>query len=270
MRIQALPPSMLRDKNWQAAGQLMQERGIPAEQHEVFQENLATYLCHRSGAGHLSQRWQNKVDRELSKPFCDDQVAGRIDHLQASLLENVQELPVYPSQLYLTGSFSRGRLGANSDLDGYATLPRDQMSAGFDSYENRVEGEGCCLFPLAEDSPGFNRANLMYAGASVAIDPHKLGEVGYLRKVYQHVQEHRDQRRETSTVYEWATGKLWGEGLNAKAKREQFEGKTLKSRITNATLSLAGTLSAVPILGAVVRKVADLAVHQIHLDQPPA
>jgi len=180
----------------------------------------------------------------------------------------VQELPVFPSQVYLTGSFSRGRLGANSDLDGYATLPEDRMSGGFDCFEKRVASDGSCLFPLSIERPGFNQANLLYAGASVAVNPSRLGESGYLCKVYQHVLDHRQQRRETSTAYEWATGKMWGEGLNAKEKREQFEGKTLKSRPMNSVLALGGSLSMVPLLGAVVRKAADLAVNQVHLEQP--
>lgn len=255
------------DQNWRDAGQRMAERGIPAEQHETMQENLATYMSHRT-RGELSDRWEAKVTRELNKPFTDDQVGPRIDALQKSLLENVQELPSYPSKIYLTGSFSRGRLGANSDLDGYATLKPQEVSKGFDCYEKRVESTDACLFPMSEKTPGFNRANLMYAGASVEIDPQRLGESGYLRKVYTCVQDARTQRRETSAPYEWATGKLWGEGLSAQGKREQFEGKTFKSRVTNAILSMGGTLAAVPLVGAIVRKVADLCVHQSHLERP--
>lgn len=263
MRIQTKWP----DQNWRDAGKLMRERGVPAEKHEVMQENVATYLSHRT-SGELSARWQSKVDRELAKPFNDDQVGPRIDVLQQSLLENVQELPSYPSKIYLTGSFSRGRLGANSDLDGYAALKPEEVSKGFDCYEKRVETDGACLFPMSEETPGFNRANLMYAGASVEIDPARLGESGYLRKVYTCVQDARTQRRETSAPYEWTTGKMWGEGMSAQGKREQFEGKTLKSRIMNSILSLGGTMAAVPLVGAVVRKVADLCVHQTHLEQP--
>lgn len=264
MRIQA---TKWPDQNWRDAGKLMAERNIPAEKHEVMQENVATYLAHRS-SDELSPRWQAKVDRELAKPFSDDQVGPRIDALQTSLLNVMNELPSFPSQVYLTGSFSRGRLGANSDLDGYATLKPEDVSKGFDSYEKYVETSDACLFPMSNATPGFNRANLMYAGASVEIDPHRLGESGYLRKVYTCVQEHRDQRRETAAPYEWATSKMWGEGMSASGKREQFEGKTLKSRIMNNILSLGGTLAAVPLLGAVVRKVADLCVHQTHLEKP--
>ena len=264
MKIQA---TKWPDQNWRDAGKRMADRNIPAEKHEVMQENVATYLSHRS-SDELSPRWQAKVDRELAMPFSDDQVGPRIDALQTSLLQVMNELPSFPSQVYLTGSFSRGRLGANSDLDGYATLKPEDVSKGFDSYEKYVETSDACLFPLSDATPGFNRANLMYAGASVEVDPKRLGESGYLRKVYTCVQEHRDQRRETSAPYEWATSKMWGEGMSAQGKREQFEGKTLKSRIMNNALSLGGTMAAVPLVGALVRKVADLCVHQIHLDKP--
>jgi hypothetical protein len=275
MRIQSyVPPLRLRapkqDQDWQDAGRLMAERGIPADGHQFMQENLATYLSHRSGSGELSERWQSKLDRELQKPFTDLQVSERVEYLQQSLLENLSELPSYPSQVYLTGSFSRGRLGGNSDLDGYATLRPEDMSAGFDCFEKRVESDGSCLFPTSSERPGFNRANLLYAGASVEVDPARLSEPGYLRKTYQHVLDNRpEERRETAALYEWATGKMWGEGLSASKKREQFEGKTFKSRLMNAALSMGGTLSMVPLVGPVVRKVADLCVNQSHLGPPP-
>lgn len=270
MKIASLPSVQFKarkqDKDWQDAGKLMDMRGIPAQDHQFMQENVAAYLSHRDAKGALSERWQHKVDRELNKPFTDDAIGKRLDFLQSDLLANVQELPAYPSKIYLTGSFSRGRLGGNSDLDGYAEMKPEQISAGFDSYENRVDGEGCCLFPMSETRPGFNRANLMYAGASVAIDPQKLSVPGYLRQTYQFVLDHRNEsRRETAGWYEGLTAKMWGEGMNAKEKRESFEGKTFKSRLTNSILAMGGTMAAVPLVGAVVRKVADLAVRQNHL-----
>lgn len=257
------------DQDWQDAGQLMADHGIPAEGHQIMQENLATYLAHRS-FGDLSARWQHKVDRELARPFLDEAVGTRLDVLQKSLLDNVNELPAYPSQLYLTGSFSRGRLGANSDLDGYAVMKPEHMSAGFDSYEKRVEDQDAsCLFPLSEDRPGYNRANLMMvAGASVAIDPQQLSRPGYLRETYQGVRAARTQRRETAAGYEWLTGKMWKEGMSASQKREEFEGKTFKSRMMNAAMSLGGTLAGLPLVGPVVRWGANLCVHQQHTDLP--
>lgn len=248
------------------AAQLMQDRHIPLDGHLAMQENLATYLSHRN-FGQLTARWQNKVDRELKNPYSDEQVAARIDQLQKSLLENVQELPHLPSKIYVTGSFARGRLGGNSDLDGYAVLNPQDISKGFDSYEKRVEMQDeACLFPLASDRPGYNRANLMLVGgASVAVDPTRLEQPGYLQEVYQEVKAHRpSDRRETTAFSEWLGGAVWKEGKSAKSKRETFEGKTLKSRIWNAGWSLGGTLAGLPGVGAVVRWAANGLVKQHH------
>jgi hypothetical protein len=268
MKIPPTLPRLAHDRNWKDAGKLLAERGIAAENHAILQENVATYLSHRSCLGNLPERWQSKLHRDLCTPYSDDQVEPRVDALQASLWENLQELPVFPSQVYLSGSFSRGRLGPHSDLDGYALLPPDKMSRGLDCFEKRVSGPGACLVPLNQESPGLTQANLMSAGASVAIDPSKLAQPGYLRKVYHHVQQQRPQRRETSSLFEWATQQVWAEELSAREKREQLEGKTLASRLTQGLLSLAGGLARLPVVGVAVESLADLAVNQVHLDQP--
>ena len=248
---------------------LMKDHGVPLEEHSAMAENLATYLSHRS-FGTIAGRWQHKIDRELANPCTDKQVQERIDHLQESLLENVMELPRMPAKLYITGSFARGRLGGNSDLDGYALLKPEDISAGFDSYEKRVEvQDASCLFPMSDDRPGFNRANLMMVGgASVAIDPTQLKKPGYMREVYGGVVSKRGKnRRETSGPYEWLTSKAWKEGLSPSDKRASFEGRTMKSRLTNAAMAFCGTLAGLPLIGAVVRWGANTCVKQNHSER---
>lgn len=252
-----------RDRHWQDAGRLMAERDIPAEGHRYLQETLATYLSHRSGQ-ELPPRWQSKLDRELLHPYGDGQIGERIDQLQNSLKSVLDQLPAYPSQLYLTGSFSRGRLGANSDLDAYGMVKPQHLHGAFDAFEQTVAGPDACLVPFSEEKPGLQQGNLMAVGASVRIDPARLAEPGYLRKVYQHVQQARSERKETSPLYEWMTGLVWGEELNAQQKREQME----RGGLTHQVMALAGTLAGVPLLGPVVRKTADLFVNQSHLEAP--
>lgn len=247
---------------------LMEKSGIPLDGHSACAENLATYLSHRS-FGQVSPRWQHKIDRELKNPCSDQQVADRIDHLQESLMENLAELPRMPAKLYITGSFARGRLGGNSDLDGYALLKPEDMDAGFDSYEKRVNiQDACCLFPMSDDRPGFNRANLMMVGgASVAINPADLKQPGFLRSVYGDVQANRKGRRETSGPYEWLTSKMWKEDLSPADKRKSFEGASFKSQLTNAAMAFCGTLAGLPLIGAVVRWGANTCVKQNHSEQ---
>jgi hypothetical protein len=261
MVIQAFktPP---RDRHWQDAGRLMAERGIAAPEHQCLQENLATYLSHRAGDDQLAPRWQNKLDRELAHPYGDSQVGERIDQLQNSLKSVLDSLPAYPSQLYLTGSFSRGRLGVNSDLDAYGTIRPEHLHQAFDVFEATVAGSDACLVPFSEETPGRNLGNLLATGASVKVEASRLAESGYLRQVYKHVQSERSQRKETSALYEWMTGKVWSEELDAQQKREEME----NGGLAHHAMALAGTLAAVPLVGPLVHKTADLFVHQSHLE----
>lgn len=251
---------LIRDRHWQDAGRLLRDRGLPEAGYEAMQENLATYLAHRDEQK-LGDRWQAKLERELDAPYTNDQVDRRIDHLQNHLKTLLDELPAYPSRLYLTGSFSRGRLGANSDLDAYAVLKPEHLKAGFDSFEKHVGGSDACLVPFSEETPGLNRGNLLAVGASIAVDPKQLAEPGYLRQVYQQVQNQRTQRQETSPLFEWLTGQVWGEELTAHQKRLRME----EGGLTHHAMALAGTLAGVPWVDSLVYATADLFVTQSHL-----
>ncbi|MBS2037821.1 hypothetical protein JST97_22745 [bacterium] len=251
---------LVRDRHWQDAGRLLRERNIPEASHEAMQENLATYLAHRQG-NELAPRWQAKLERELQTPYSDEQVQQRIDQLQNNLKALLDELPAYPSQLYLTGSFSRGRLGANSDLDAYATLKPEHLKAGFDSFEKHVGGGEACLVPFSEKTPGLNRGNLLAAGASVEVDAQRIGQPGYLREVYQQVQDQRSQRKETSQLFEWMTGQVWSEELTPHQKRLRME----EGGLTHHAMALAGTMAGVPWINSLVYATADLFVTQSHL-----
>ena len=256
-----------QDQDWTDAGKLMAERGIPAKNHELFQENLATYLAHRI-KGIPNQRWQNKIDRELSSPYTNEQVYNHIETLEQSLQDNLLELPALPSKIYITGSFAKGRLGANSDLDGFAVMPKHHMGAGFDSYEKREKNEtGSNLFPLSENSPGYNKGHLMFAGQSVTLSPKQVLKDGFLRRAYEQIQSRREgNRRETSSSFEKITATLWGEDKTAAQKREAFESQSFRTRVQNSIMSLGGTLSMTPLVGPVINKVCDLFCKQVHHD----
>ncbi|MFN8611197.1 MAG: hypothetical protein U0931_26875 [Vulcanimicrobiota bacterium] len=252
---------LVNDRHWQDAGRLLRERGIAEAGHQALRENVATYLSHRTSTDELPPRWQAKLDRDLSNPYTTRQVQRRIDQLQKRLKQVLDELPAYPSQLHLTGSFSRGRLGANSDLDAYATVRPEHLKAGFDAFEKTVDQGEACLVPLSEATPGLNLGNLLAAGASVRVQPERLAEPGYLRKVYRHVQTHRQQRKETSSVFEWMTGMVWGEELTPRQKRLRME----QGGLTHQAMAVAGSMAGVPVLSSAVYGTANLFVTQSHL-----
>ncbi len=255
------------DPAWNEAGDMLAERGVADEAHSLMQENIATYLSHRSH-GTLNERWQGKLDRELATPYTNAEVLNHIDELEDSLQANLLELPAMPSKLYITGSFAKGRLGANSDLDGYAVLAEDQVGAGFDAYERRESNPlGSNLFPLSENSTSYNRGHLMMTGKSVAVTPEQVMQDGFLREAYDQVKANRSaDRRETHPLYEKVTGMVWSEDKTAKEKRDSFESPSFGTRLQGMVLSLGGALSATPLIGPAVHMVADYFVAQEHLD----
>jgi hypothetical protein len=257
------------DRHWHDASRLMQSRQIPREGHARLQENLATYLAHRDDEDQLSPRWQQKLDRDLAHPYNDQQVSVRIDQLQESLRENLLQLGEYPSQIYLTGSFARARLGGNSDLDGLVMIEEGGLNFAFDVLEERIEKQdAAALVPIPADNPGLLQAQLMAQGASVQIDVERLQTPGYLRQVYQHVQEQRPQRRETSPLFEAITERVWSEDLGAAGKRELLAGHSLKAVTLRHLMSTGGQISQAPVVGPIVVEAVDQVVEQNHLAAP--
>lgn len=255
----------LKDVYRTKAATMMQARGIPMAGHSLLGENLATYLSHESD-GQLLPRWQKKIERDLSRPYTDGAVGERLDQLQNSLLELVEHFPHIPSKIYLSGSFARGRMGANSDLDGCAVIPDADVKPVFDLFDQRVGLEqAASLFPLADTQPSYNRALLMMAaGATVSIDPLQLKKPGLLRETYRQVLNHKPKdRQEVSFLFDRFVSNSW-KGLSVADKRQAIEGPSLKTKLTSAAMAAAGTMAAIPLLGAVVRWGANLCVRQQH------
>ncbi|MBT9587629.1 hypothetical protein IV102_30085 [bacterium] len=132
--------------NYHATTQLLYSRGISTEKHSVMLENLAHYnaqlqqpLADEMELMDLSaqrtpaeQRWVNKIQRELSKPYDDTQVAGKMPALETDLKALVcVKGGQFPSKLYVTGSANKGRFGGNSDLDMLAEGLLSDRSAGY-------------------------------------------------------------------------------------------------------------------------------------------
>ncbi len=256
-----------RDQDWVDAGALLQEHGVDPGTHGLMRESLATYLAHRGWGGIPSQRWQNKIDRELADPYTDQDVFEHLEALEDSLQDNLRELPSMPSKLYISGSFAKGRLGANSDLDGFAVLDPDELNDAFDLYVAREKNpQGSNLFPLSNDSPGYNQAHLMMSGKSIQVTPQQVMQDGFLRRVYDDIRADRGQRRETHCLYEWSTGLVWGEDKTPEEKRDSFTNKSFMTRVQNTVLSFGGSMSMTPLVGPVVNWVTNYFVTQDHRD----
>jgi hypothetical protein len=240
----------------------MTQRGIELQNHRLMQENVATYLAHRpEGEAIPTGRWESKLNRDLSQPYTDREVLQHIDGLQSSLVRNLEELPSNPKEVYVTGSFSKGRLGVHSDLNGYVKLPSDQFQTAFQTFQGRhndAPSNKANLFPLSESSPGFNKAMLMVEGSSVKISTERLEEKGYLRSVYSDLLQTKSAERvESKPGSDGLVGKMW---------RSKFERETFHFRAMRWALHLGGTLSRVPLLGCALQSGVEKIVRQDHRD----
>lgn len=239
----------------------MSDKGIEPSGHRLMQENVATYLAHRpKGAELPTGRWETKLQRDLKDPYSDDRVTKHIDQLQNSLLENLKQLPSYPSEIYVTGSFAKGRLSPHCDLNGYAVLPSDQFDPAFQNFQRRFdESESdvqANLFPMSESSPGFNKAMLMVEGTSLLIPTARLKEEGYLRSVYSDLlHDKSDSRLESKPSTDGIVGKMW---------RSKFERETFHFKAMRGALHLGGTLARIPLLGSLVKAGVGRVIRQSH------
>lgn len=125
------------------AAKALQHLNLPAEQHQLLEENLACYVSNykpafqeelerlpapdmlqrmQSGWAQGEHRWVDKIRRDLSKPYSDGQVQQRFEELQTRFCSESQRLVAenqgaFPARVFVTGSLVKGRFGAHSDLD---------------------------------------------------------------------------------------------------------------------------------------------------------
>jgi hypothetical protein len=257
------PGNFPQNQDWFDAGSLMSEKGLNLQNHRLMQENIATYLAHRpEGEALPTGRWETKLERELSEPYTDNQVFQHVDSLQASLLDNLSELPSYPKEVFITGSFSKARLGANSDMNGYAVLPSDEFQPAFENFQTRFDADktskNANLFPMSESSPGFNKGMFLVEGTSVKLSTDRLQEQGYLRSVYTDLLDTKNpERTESKPGSDGIVGKMW---------RSKFERQTFHFRAMRWALHLGGTLSRIPLLGSALEAGVERVVRQDHRD----
>lgn len=101
-----------------AADRLMEERGIPQDEHVLLRENLASCLFNGGASAErdASSRWGRKLARDLERPYSDAQVFERLSVLE----QRVQELSLHSlpgATWFVCGGMAKGRFGANSDVD---------------------------------------------------------------------------------------------------------------------------------------------------------
>lgn len=249
-----------QDQDWQRAGQLMTEHGIALEGHSLMRENISTYLAHcPRGKTMPVGRWDNKLQKDLKAPYTDQEVFQRVDELQSSLLENLSQMTHYPKEIYLTGSFAKGRLRQQSDLNGYATVPKAEFMPEFHLFKTRFqEKKGAKIFPFSQSQPNFNKGMLMVDGASLKISTDKLGDKNYLRELYTDVlAQPKPRRYESTPKMDLWFGKAW---------RSKYERAPLHYRAMRLAVAMCGALTRLPVVGATAESWMSHAISQNHRD----
>ena len=121
---------------------LLAAKGIPEKGHFLLRHNIACYLAQGGYEPYLRRlleaepwgeklyladlrlhpRFASKLSRELAKPYNDREVLEHIQLLESQVKEvfkSVAQVAPRDFELFVVGSYSKGRIGANSDLDVY-------------------------------------------------------------------------------------------------------------------------------------------------------
>lgn len=118
------------DRHHFSARQLLASADVSTAGRSRLAENLAHYNAQLSEpVEHVYElldtrtrpdddyRWLNKIRREVNKPYSDRQVGEKAQELDADFLTLLASDSRMPRQVHVTGGVTRGRFGANSDLD---------------------------------------------------------------------------------------------------------------------------------------------------------
>ena len=266
------------DPCWEKAGELLEARGIPQQDHVLLQENVATYLA--NGAEKTGYRFNLKMVRDLDHPYRDQDVFGHVDELQKSLMDNLAAIPVIPHHVYVNGSFARGRLGVNSDLDTLVALEPKDRDADLKPLQKLASDTGATVFPMFTDDTNYNRTVFILTGSSRKVDVQELQDPHFLKKKYAQELEQRGivtdpqagctkvapskDRKEINPTFEKVMGVVWKEGKSVEDKWDSLFSNSLKARTFRTAFRVCGAMCGLPLVGGVFGKIADFCIKQDH------
>ncbi|MCA9790273.1 MAG: hypothetical protein KC910_00700 [Candidatus Eremiobacteraeota bacterium] len=137
-------------------------------------------------------RWHRKLQRDLSSPYTDSEAIQKLAQLEAELVTLLQAQNPFPSRLFVTGGITRGRFGANSDLDlvGQDLLADEtcRRLAGYPGWSAaRVIGPDGSTVKQSVSSPSGMHADFLvephfrrlteWYGSAVALDEPRLAPI---------------------------------------------------------------------------------------------
>lgn len=271
------PVPSFSDPYWDLAAGKLTEKGISQTDHVLLQENVATYLA--NGASHEGSRFNLKMQRDLSQPYKDQEVFAHVDELQQSLVDNLAAIPVTPRQVYVNGSFARGRLGVNSDLDALIALDGKDRQADLKPLISMASDTSATVFPIFLDDLNYNRTVFMISGSSRKVETEDLKNPTFLREKYAeelrargilkdeagcHKVAATPHRREIQPTFEKVMETMWKEGQTVEHKWDSLMSDSWKARTNRTAFRVAGALCGLPVVGALFEKAADVLVTQDH------
>ncbi|MBI2267329.1 MAG: TIM barrel protein [Armatimonadetes bacterium] len=214
------------------AGRLLKERGLDDPHHVLLKRNIATYLVNAFPgtelaeisknsvtnssqilAQVLSSRWREKLERDLMNPYSDTDVLEHVRQLDGELKEKLrfilEQTGRPPLKVYINGSFAKGRLGANSDLDTVVELRDENVLAALkhDFAEKKKTGreDGVMMVALRPQDRFLRTFNEALAGASLDLGDGKraLEEDGFLLNKYLDILEEKKCSVQRTPEGEW-------------------------------------------------------------------
>jgi predicted nucleotidyltransferase len=205
------------------AERILEEKNINDPSHGLLRGNIASYLVNGATAGTLEEiwksdnfdaekvsshmepsRWKEKISRDLKDPYTDDQIISHIKDLDKELKEKMRAIisgsKRFPSKLYILGSFAKGRLGANSDLDILVEVEdeasRKSLGSDYALKLRRGEDDKVLMVPIAPQNRFLRAFNDRMLGKKLDLEDGRqiLEEPDFLLKRYAEIMEKKGYR----------------------------------------------------------------------------
>lgn len=284
------------------AERILGKMNLNDSDHNLLKGNIATYLFNGASRktleeigkestldpdGILSrlerQRWKGKLERDLKSPFTDGEVFGHIKALNSELSEKVKFIlshsKGYPMKMYIIGSFAKGRLGANSDLDVLVETNdgklREKIGKDFAQQLKDGKDDSVSMVPLPPQNRLLSEFNARMLGKRIELsDPSAiLGDENFLMRKYGEILEKRgyhlmedgaigsadfkipEQREVTSPLLESFMGRY----VERQHKSiETMKGAPGRPYVREIFGTLAGAMLLCPVIGTALGKTVSL------------
>jgi hypothetical protein len=204
------PATPRNDPHEALAERVLDAQGVALEDHVLMRENLATYFtqaisrktAERIAAGDrpaetvldyvknskTGGRWEKKIEREIAAPYTDQQVHDHLAQLGSGLSAWLARIDKgYPMRVEITGSITKGRCGANSDVDVMVDVGKKPGSDAPPPAVNDQDHEKSDISLTELNTLGFGQKNFMRLMMGPRIPVPDKPDAQFLSRTYDEV-----------------------------------------------------------------------------------